>query len=166
MRVEYELAPEDWAAFAERCALRSRPFRQTRLYMQGLGSLAILIAVVRFIGPSTEAALLTLLLVGCWWWLAPQLLYRRVRRQAIVRDRPCLKGRHVLEADSECLRAKCDVSDSRHKWAGVRAVESQRTHVFVFVGDSLGYTVPRSRVVSGDLERFVEVANGYAGRDA
>jgi hypothetical protein len=164
MRVEYELVPEDWAAFAEHCA--SRPRGLARFYMRLVGALLILVVVLHFIGTTPQAAALALVLMGAWWWVSPQWLNWGMRQQAINRDRPCLKGRHVLEANSEGLHARCEVSESHHKWVGVRAVESSRTHVFVLIGESLGYTVPRTRILSGDLQRFVDVVNGYAGRDA
>src|SRR5207247_2899337 len=100
------------------------------------------------------------------WLATPSLMYRNIRRHAVARKRPCIHGRHVLEADSTGLRAKCDISESLHAWAGVKSIEPKGKHVFVFIGDSLGYTVPRARILSGDLDRFVELASGYARGDA
>jgi len=167
MQVEYELRPEDWGAFAERCAARSPSVQRTVLIVQAFGSFAMFVVVFRFTGVlSSQAAIIATLLAGAWWWGTPRLMYRRVRREALTRERPCMRGRHLLDADSDGLHAKCDVTESLHRWSGVRSIESKGTHVFVFIGDSLGYVVPRARIVSGDLEEFVQVATSYAGRDA
>jgi hypothetical protein len=154
-RVEYDLKPEDWAAFAEHCALRSRAFRQrtTGLRLMGLLAGLILIAVR---GPSVPNVMLGALLAGVLWWGTPGARLRSVAQQALARKRPCNEGRHILEASDEGLRAKCDLSESLLKWPAVRAIDSRDTHVFVMVGESLGYVVPRSRVISGDLDRFLE----------
>ena len=167
MRAEYDLVPEDWGVFAEHCASRSQSFHRGKLWVQAGGAFALVVAVYRFVpGYGSWTLLISTLLVGAGWWAAPRLMYRSIRRQALARERPCLRGRHILEADTDGLHAKCDVTESLHSWAGIRSVESRGEHVFVFIGDSLGYAVPRARTVSGDVDRFVQVARGRARVDA
>lgn len=167
MRLEYELKPEDWAAFAEHCVSHSRSFQRTKLGVQSFGALALLLATFSTLnGRTVGTPLVALALASAWWFVTPPLMYRSVRRQALVRDRPCLRGRHSLEASPDGLRAKCDVSESLHKWTGVRGVESGREHVFFLIGEGVGYTVPRSRIVSGDLDAFVRLAGEHAAVDA
>ena len=167
MRVEYELMPEDWGAFAEYCAARSPRVQGSILSSRLLGSLVLAIAAFSLLGGSVwQRAPFAVLLAAAWWWATPRLMYRNVRRAALARERPCIRGRHTLESGPDGIRAKCDVSESVHTWAGVRSVTSAPEHVFVLIGDALGYAVPRGRVVSGDLDGFVKAVTEHVRVDA
>lgn len=61
------------------------------------------------------------------------------------------------------IRAKCDVSDSLYRWPGIRAIVSTKDHVFVMLGSSMGYPIPRERVTGGDLDGFVQTARSRLG---
>jgi len=150
VRIEYELEPEDWGVFAQHCAARSRPFQRTMQMSRIVGSLGLIFATLSFLGgPVAQRALLAALLASAWCWLTPRLMYRSVRRGALECERPCNRGRHALESSPDGLHAKCDVTESVHAWTGVRSVTSAPAHVFVLIGDALGYVIPRRRVISG-----------------
>ena len=167
MLVEYELAAEDWGAFAQYCAAHSRSFRRTLLRSQIVGALALLfVGVGLFHGSVTQRIVMSVLLAILYWWVISRLAYRRIWQGAVSLERPCNRGRHTVESTAEGIRARCDVTESLHTWAGVRSVASLPAHVFIFIGESLGYAIPRTRVVSGDLDAFVKAAGEHVRVDA
>ena len=166
MRIEYDLAPEDWGEFAVFCSGESPSIKRTVWTTRVLVSATLVIVGVTTDSPRRLMWILGgLLSAAAWWIVAPYLVRRSLRRNALTRHRPCLRGRHLLEIVDAGIRAKCDVSESLHKWAGIRRVVSTPTHVFVMIGDSLGYTVPRARLVEGDIDVFVRDARSHLSAD-
>jgi hypothetical protein len=163
MRIEYELQPEDWAAFAEHCALTSPTYRRAARNVAVAGSL-ILFLLGAFAGAAANsviwpAAGVALALAWLWYW--PRQLVRSVRENAMRQERPCLTGRHVMEALPDGLHARCDITDSLTRWAGVTDIVAASRHVFVMLGEMKGYTISKSRVDSGDIESFITAARRY-----
>lgn len=163
MRIEYELQPEDWAAFAEHCALNSPTYRRAARNVAVAGSLVLLLlgalagaAANSLIWPAAGVALAV-----AWLWSWPKQLVRNVRENAMRQERPCLTGRHVIEALPDGLHASCDVTDSVTRWTGVTEIVAASRHVFVMLGELKGYTINKSRVASGDIESFITTARRY-----
>jgi hypothetical protein len=165
LRIEYELKPEDWGEFAVYLAGQSRSLRRTKwiVLLVGTGSLLIF-AAGQVREHDTIWAVGGSLLAVAWWLSVPHLISRSMRRQAMTRERPCLRGRHTLEIVEEGIRATCDVSNSLHRWAGIRSIVGTSTHVFILIGEVMGYTVPRAGIVGGNLDAFVDAARAHCNR--
>ena len=168
MRVEYELTPEDWADFGEYCARTAPEFRRASRRSIVSGVLAIVILCVllwltmRSLGLVVVAGAFGL--AGLLLW--PNQLVSRARSHMQRRELRCLTGRHILEATPEALIAKCDVTESTTKWAGVHHVAETTRHVFVMLSDVQGFVIPKARVQSGNLEQFASEAMEYASDSA
>ena len=162
MWIEYDLKPEDWGEFAVYLASQSQSLHRSKLFVQLLGSGSLVVFAVAESKEHGPIWLLGGVLLAVAWWLAvPFMMARSMRRHAMTRERPCLRGRHTLEIVEEGIRATCDVSNSQHQWAGVRNIAETSTHVFVLIGETLGYTVPRAGIVGGDLVGFVKAARAH-----
>lgn len=74
---------------------------------------------------------------------------------------PCLRGRHVMEALSTGLLGSCDITSRTTQWNGVAGIAETSSHVFVMLAPEQGYVIPRKRIVSGDLDRFVEAVRAH-----
>ena len=165
MRLEYELIPEDWGAFVDYCIIHSGPSRKSSRMIRWVGSLSFgLMSINMWQARELVWFVGCVFLVAAWWLYTPHLFRLSVRRKAMAHKRPCLRGRHTMEAVNEGIRASCDVSESLYRWAGIREVAKTQTHVFVLIGDSMGYTIPRERVVSGDLDAFVDAVRSKLSR--
>ncbi|HEU4889118.1 MAG TPA: YcxB family protein [Thermoanaerobaculia bacterium] len=156
MRIEYDITPEDWAAFGEYHARTSPQFRRaTRVGVMN-GMLILLLAGTAMSLAMHSIAWLALGLCGAavWGWYWPRQVEANTRSYMAGKDLPCLRGRHVIEALPEGLRAKCDVTESLVAWVGVRGVIQTPEHVFVMLDRLQGYVIPKKLVVSGELEPF------------
>ncbi|MFN2400650.1 MAG: YcxB family protein [Gemmatimonadaceae bacterium] len=68
-----------------------------------------------------------------------------------------------MEATPEGVHASCEISDYLTRWPGVQSVVETPDHVFVILVQGSGYTIPRSRLVSGDLKGFVQLFKTTSG---
>jgi hypothetical protein len=165
VRLEYELIPEDWGAFVDYCTVHSKPSRKVSRTVRWVGSIAFsLMSIIMWQARGLVWFVGCVFLVTAWWVYAPHLFRLSVRRQAMAHKRPCLRGRHTMEAVNDGVRASCDVSESLHRWAGIREVAKTQAHVFLLIGDSMGYTIPRERVLSGDIDAFADAVRSKVSR--
>jgi hypothetical protein len=158
MRIEYELVPEDWAAFAEYCAGHEPSYRNVARTGRALG--AFLLAGLCVIPASAHHDTLWLgigvVAAAAWIWLWPRFLVKSARENAVSKERPCLRGRHTMESSAEGLSARCEVTDSVTRWPGITAVHTAGDYVFVMLGECKGYTINRRRLVAGNIDGFLE----------
>src|SRR3954451_20098011 len=124
MRIEYDLTAEDWADFGEYCARTSPEFRRATYGGVVSGAVAIVITCgVLWLQTESLASLALGALAGVAWILYwPHHLISHARAHMRKRELRCLTGRHLLEATPEALMAKCDVTESAMRWAGVHHV--------------------------------------------
>ncbi len=163
MRIEYDLTPEDWAAFGEHCARTAPGFRKTAHVGAVMGMALLLIATILVWQRTGSPFWLTVMLVAtvAWGWYWPRTLVAHVRGHMSRHERPCLRGRHALEARPDGLAARCDIAETLTRWAGIQSVVASNDHVFVMLTDVQGYVVPRARIAGGDLDEFVGEADRY-----
>lgn len=161
MRIEYELEPQDWAAFAEYHARHSTEWRRVaRGVAFGGAFLIVMISGLVASAAISPAWLIAGIVLGLSWiWYWPRHLIRHAREHALAQERPCLSGRHVMEARADGLYASCDVTESVVRWPGVTEIISTPDHVFVMLGPSKGYSVAKQRLLAGDVESFVATAS-------
>jgi hypothetical protein len=164
MRIEYDLTAEDWADFGEYCARTAPEFR--RAIHGGITSGVLTIVVVSGL-LWLKTSSLGLVLVGAvtavaWGLFWPRRLVSHVRAHMRKRQLQCLTGLHILEATPEALLAKCDVTESTTRWAGIDHVAETARHVFVMLSDVQGYVIPKARIRGGDLDQFAREAQSYA----
>ena len=174
MQIEYELTPDDWAAFGEYHARHSPHFQRAknRSVLNGI-LLAVAIGVLLWIfaGPAVAVVIALCAAAGSAWY-APRQLLAHTRAHMAAKDRACLRGRHFIEALPSGLRSRCDLADSTIAWAGIRDAIETADHVFLMLDELQGYVLPKQRIVAGDIRSFLrEVAkfratgrqNGTAG---
>ena len=168
MKIEYDLTPEDWGDFGEYCARTSPEFRRARRRSMVSGVLSIMIAcVILWIMAGSLGSVVVVAVFGfAGLFLWPDRLVSHARSHMRERERPCLSGRHVLEATPDALVAKCDVTESSTRWAGVHHIGETTRHVFVMLNDVQGYVIPKARIRSGDLDQFASEAQKYASAPA
>lgn len=161
MQVEYELTPDDWAAFGEYHARHSPHFQRAknRSILNGI-LLAAAIGAILWIYADLAVALTIAICAaaGAAWYPSRQLV-AHARAHMAAKERACLRGRHFMEALPAGLRSRCDIADSTIAWAGIRDVIETADHVFLMLDELQGYVLPRQRIVAGDIGRFLrEVA--------
>jgi hypothetical protein len=163
MRIEYELQPDDWAAFGEYCARTSPRMQKVRHAGVVNVALGLLLGTgaASIWSRSPFWIILGMGLAVAWGWYWPRQLVANCRKVMATRELPCLRGGHVLEACPDDLLAKCDVTEAAIRWVGIRDVAETGEHVFVMLDELQGYTIPKRRVTSGDIDEFVRAANQY-----
>ena len=168
MKIEYELTPEDWADFGEYCARTAPEFRraQRNNIMSGAITAVALSVFLWFTTRSHTIAVAAAVfgLAGALFW--PNRLVSHARAHMQKRERPCLTGRHILETTPEALIARCDVTESTTRWAGVHHVAETTRHVLVMLNDVQGYVIPKARICEGDLNQFANEARKYSSASA
>ena len=140
MRIEYELTPEDWAAFGEYVATHASAMRKVVREGQQSGAIAMLLVFVALSWAlkSWFPLVVGAVLAALWMWHWPRQVVRKARESVVARDLPCLQGRHVLEALPEGLRSHCDISDTTTRWAGIHSIGETPSHVFVMFSEVQG----------------------------
>ena len=98
MKIEYALAPEDWAAFGEYHARTAPQFRRVKNRSLAGG---ILFALGSGAALSSIAGTPVWLLIGlasavAWAWYWPRQFVANVHAHMLRKDRPCLRGQHIM----------------------------------------------------------------------
>lgn len=168
MKIEYELTPEDWADFGEYCARTALEFRRARRNNITSGVITVIVLSI-LLWLTTRSLIMAVAaaafgLAGALFW--PNRLVSHARSHMQKRERPCLTGRHILETTPEALMARCDVTESTTRWAGVHHVAETPRHVLVMLNDVQGYVIPKARICEGDLNQFANEARRYASASA
>ena len=101
-----------------------------------------------------------------WGWYWPRSVIEHARAHMRNREQPCLRGRHLMEAVPEGLHAECDITQSTIRWAGIRSVVDNPTHIFVMLNDVQGYVIPKARVGTGNADAFLAEINRYRNHPA
>lgn len=166
LRIEYEITPEDWSAFGE-YHVRTAP--QMRRFVHNGVALGVMfvLAVTGLLSATTHS--ISFLVFGVvfavfWVWYWPHRVVVSVRAHMAAKNRPCMRGLHVIEALPDGLHTKCDLSESRIGWAGIRRVIRTTDHAFVMLDDVQGYVIPKRRVITGDFEPLIdEIESRRAG---
>jgi hypothetical protein len=158
MKIEYEITPEDWGAFGEFHARKSPEYRRVSYFGVVVGVFVVFCGTAVAWSqiaksPAFLAAGLALAVAWSFYW--PRHLVAHARAHMTSADRPCLRGRHSMEASQDGLRAKCDVTDAMIGWVGVHDVLQTSDHIFVMLSAVQGYVIPKKRVMSGELDAFV-----------
>lgn len=163
MRIEYELKPDDWGAFGEYCARTSRQFQSAiarGILVVAVSAVAVTaVAAVRSNDLRWIAGGVVVAIVWALYW--PRKMISNARTYMTGREQPCLRGRHVLDANRDGLFAKCDITESTTSWRGIQSIAETGSHVFVMLDEVKGYVIPKSGVVTGDIAEFVAEANRY-----
>lgn len=166
MRIEYELKPEDWGAFGEYHARTSPPFRRLARAGVAWGVIVVLVltAAVVQVSHSLAYAGLGVAVAILWAVYWPWRLVVNARKHMAAKDRPCLRGRHMMEAVIEGLHAKCEITDSITAWIGIYAIRETADHIFVMLDETRGYVVPKARVISGNVAELLTEINEFRRR--
>ncbi len=168
MRIEYNLEPEDWADFGEYCMRQSAVYRRVvrNSWMGGVLALLLLCAAPALAAMKLPSASIAAVcgaagaVVGGVWG-RPQRVIANVRKSMVERQPPCLRGLHIMEALPEGLHSTCEVTESTIRWAGIRNVTQTDDHLFLMLGESQGFIIPKGRIVQGNLDRFLEDVARY-----
>jgi hypothetical protein len=163
MRIEYQLTPDDWAAFGEHCGRNAPGFRRSAHVGRVVGIIVTLAAAAILWRQSASLGWLVAGMAAAvawgWWW--PRYLIAHAGSHMRTREQPCLRGRHLMEATPNGLYAECDITKSTVRWSGIAAVAEDDGHIFVMLSDVQGYVIPKREVVSGSIELFLAELNQY-----
>lgn len=157
MQLEYVLTPEDWGAFGEYHARHLPHFQRVRdgVRLNGI-LLAIIIGVTLWIYANPAVATVIALCIGAGAaWYGPRQLVAHARAHMTAKDRPCLRGRHFMEALPAGLRSRCDVTDSTIAWVGIRDAIETPDYVFLMLDELQGFVIPKKGIVAGDVGQFL-----------
>ena len=165
MRIEYDLTPEDCAAFGEYCVLNSPAVRRmTQVAVVGGIALSLITFGAFWLRSGSAWWLAAGFAVAvAWGWYWPRQVVANARAGMSNRERPCLRGRHVMEALPAGLVAKCDVTEATIRWVGIHSIARTTNHVFVMRSDIEGFVIPIGRVTSGDIDQFVKEVDRCLG---
>ena len=164
MKIEYMLSIDDWVSFSLHYLETSAEGRRARSSGRITGSLLFITigGILAFFTSSVIPLLLSLLAIGGWYFMLPQLLRSSQRAATEQRHResqnPCLNGIHRLELTPDGLHSSCDVSDTIIQWSGIARIETNMTHGFVFLRNNTGYVIPRNTIRDGDFSAFIAQA--------
>jgi hypothetical protein len=168
MRIAYEITPEDWAAVGEHYVRTSAEMKRIR-HMWVLGGILCVLGAAALLWSRTGSPvwmLAGLPLAAVWAWYWPRRVIANVRSYMARQDRPCLRGRHMMEALPEGLHARCDITNSTVAWIGIHDIIQTPDHVFVILAGLQAYVIPRKLVVAGEVDRFVVEAQRFHAQSA
>ncbi|HEV58820.1 MAG TPA: YcxB family protein [Phycisphaerales bacterium] len=99
--------------------------------------------------------------IACAWsaWFLMRSGKLSVKQIARLYDPQKDKGtlcRHELEVGEDGLIHRTPVSASRMRFQGITEVVRTNGHAFIFVGSMSGHVIPRSRIIEGDFEAFMQ----------
>ena len=158
-RLEYDLTPDDVAAFGEFCVRNTPEFARAVGWNRAGGIVVILgISVALYVHFSSVGLLVTgFVSAAAFGWYWPRQVIRNARERMLRQTRACLNSRHVLETTDEGIHAACGVSDTRIRWQGFETIVEADEHVFLILDPGRGFMIPKKRIVAGDLGEFVRV---------
>ena len=75
--------------------------------------------------------------------------------------------KHRVVIDAESLFESTDVGEQRVKWRGVERVEEGEGHIFIYIGSSTAFIIPKwAFATNRQSEEFFEAARAYQLRAA
>ncbi|MCB1592117.1 MAG: YcxB family protein [Alphaproteobacteria bacterium] len=74
----------------------------------------------------------------------------------------CFFDRRTFRLLSDCIQELTSRSETLYKWSAVKGVDQDRNHIFIFLGPSLAYIVPkRAFADEAAFERFYQKCLEY-----
>jgi hypothetical protein len=134
-----------------------REIRRRQLY--GYVILFAIFGLVFWVFGETAVAIAFLLLGPVWvaWW--PARARRLAREQAATFyraiPRPLSDGPHILRLEDDGLFHAAPGAETRTPYASTH-VESTADHVLVYTSPIQAVVIPRQRVITGDVDIFVQ----------
>lgn len=159
MKIEYELALEDYLAFADHWVRTSRFSRRNRLWTLSMalaGLLCLIVAIFAF----DEWGVFVYLMLGATaasviaWFDYPKRVRKRTAKIYRESRNKGFFGHHTAEIVDESVRFSSEVDESTVRWGGIEDIVSIDQHTFVVVGAATAHVIPRD-IKSGDYDRFV-----------
>lgn len=105
------------------------------------------------VGYAALAGLFHLVLRGIYG----PIIERRLRTFYSKNKSPLLTGESSLEIKDEGLHRRTSVSESTTSWAGISKLVSTDTHLFVYVGATAAFIVPKNGILEGDYDGFTRL---------
>jgi YcxB-like protein len=153
---QYEIEPEDLLRVWEACAIRDPSFRSAQRFAYSVLVVSLLVALAfAIVRPpvetSTAIALLTALAtLGCYPFIQRFEYRRQLRRTLRTGDWSTALGHHTLMLTTDGVREQNHAGETFHRWEAVKAVFSTDEYVFMLLGPSTGYVLPKRCLSSAD----------------
>lgn len=160
MELQFRVEEDDIDVFLDHHSQYSaavREIRRRQLY--GYVILFAIFGLVFWVFGETAVAIAFLLLGPVWvaWW--PARARRLAREQAATFyraiPRPLSDGPHILRLEDDGLFHAAPGAETRTPYASTH-VESTADHVLVYTSPIQAVVIPRQRVITGDVDIFVQ----------
>lgn len=74
-------------------------------------------------------------------------------------SKPGILGEHIMEINSNGLKERTQYNEGTVKWAGVIKILSNKSYIFIYIDNMVGYIVPkRAFTTEKEEEKFLSVA--------
>lgn len=170
MTIEYLQGEAEILALQQRLLGRS-PTVQKLIRKQRYGYSVVFIALGLVLGAFNQAQRVSIWLGALAFtliWIAfyPQLLVRSLRSNScklISRAKEQgLLGRQVLTLSKKGVNMQSEISEALYPWPEVEEIAESEQHVFVHVGTSKAYAVPKSAFPdAAALDQFRQLCQQY-----
>lgn len=160
MELQFRVEEDDIDVFLDHHSQYSaavREIRRRQLY--GYVILFAIFGLVFWVFGETAVAIAFLVLGPVWaaWW--PARARRLAREQAATFyraiPRPLSDGPHILRLEDDGLFHAAPGAETRTPYASTH-VESTADHVLVYTSPIQAVVIPRQRVITGDVDIFVQ----------
>lgn len=173
MVVEYQQGETEILALQQRLLGRS-PSVQKLIRKQRYGYSLVFVALGLVLGAFNQAQRISVWLGALAFaliWVAfyPQLVVRTLksnsRRLALQAKEQGLLGRQVLTLDQVGIQMRNNLTETTYPWRSVEEVAESDQHVFLHVGPSKAYAVPKTAFAdTGAVERFLQTCAEHRSR--
>ncbi len=165
MTVEYQQGEAEILALQQRLLGRS-PTVQKLIRKQRYGYSLVFLALGLVLGAFNQAQRVSVWLGSlafalAWIVFYPQLVVRTLKSssRSLVQQakEQGLLGRQVLTLHQSGLQMRNDLSEVTYPWRSVEEVAESEQHVFLHVGPSKAYAVPKAAFADADaVDRFLQ----------
>lgn len=166
MTVEYQQGEAEILALQQRLLGRS-PSVQRLIRRQRYGYSLVFVALGLILGALNPAQRMNVWLGALAFaliWVAfyPQLVVRTLKsssRKLVQQAREQgLLGRQVLTLDQSGIQMRNDLTEATYPWRSVEEVAESEQHVFLHVGPSKAYAVPKAAFAdAGAVDQFLRI---------
>lgn|SRR5260370_13665806 len=63
-------------------------------------------------------------------------------------------GRHAVEITDNSFTEKTELGETTQKFSAIIGIEEIQGYIFIMLGPSLGWVIPRNKIEEGDLDQF------------
>ena len=161
MKIQYTVEQDDLRAFLL-YAMRTNPVikRQRRIVGVVIAFFFLLIATHLAYRDHSAIPYLWFGVLGGAYLLyffkrAPTVSKKQVARLYPENDNRGVLCEHTLELNVSGVVETTNAGEQKTKFAGIHKLVDSADHAFIFIGTQMAHVIPKSKVLSGDLNEFM-----------